>query len=150
MEFLYHSLLWWHWIAFGLLLVIAEIIVPLFVVIWFGLGAIVVGIVKFLFLTSFMTEISIWLLSSLLFLSIWWFFLRDKNVDKSGLAEYRLDTIGTVTQKIIPHQKGKVHFDIPVLGSSDWYAISDEMIDVGERVKIVEVNGQLIKVKKES
>jgi len=149
MDFLYHGLLWWHWIAFGLLLVVAEIFIPLFVVIWFGLGAIVVGIVVFLLETTFFTNLGLWIVLSLAFLFFWWFVLRDKSLDKSGLAEYRLDTLGTVTKEIKQHQKGKVHFDMPVLGSSDWHATSDELIGVGERVGIVEVNGQLIKVKKE-
>ena len=35
---------WWHWIVLGIGLVIAELAVPAFFVIWFGLGALLVGL----------------------------------------------------------------------------------------------------------
>ena len=35
---------WWHWIVLGIALVIAELAVPAFFVIWFGLGALLVGL----------------------------------------------------------------------------------------------------------
>ena len=41
MEF---ELLYWHWLVFGMLLVAAEIFIPSFTVLWFGLGALVVGL----------------------------------------------------------------------------------------------------------
>ncbi len=143
-----HELLWWHWIAFGLVLVVAEIIVPQFVVIWFGLSAIVVGIVKYIFSTTFTINLAIWIAISLILLYLWFKFFRDKKDIKSGQPDFRLDTRGIVTEDIKHGYKGKVHFDMPVLGSSDWYATSDEDIKSGQKVKIVEVNGQLIKVKK--
>ena len=31
--------LWWHWIVFGLCLGMAELVLPSFFIIWFGLGA---------------------------------------------------------------------------------------------------------------
>lgn len=142
------GLLWWHWIVFGLLLVVAEIVVPLFVVIWFGLGSIIVGAIMFLFATTFMTNLGIWIVISLLLLSLWFGYFKKEKIDKSGQPEFRLDTRGVVTEEIRHGYKGKVHFDMPVLGSSDWHATSDHDIEVGEKVKIVEVNGQLIKVKK--
>mgnify|MGYP000075370897 CR=1 FL=1 len=36
---------WWHWIVLGLGLVVAELAVPAFFIIWFGLGALLVGLV---------------------------------------------------------------------------------------------------------
>ena len=37
------QLLYWHWLVIGMLLVVAEIFVPSFTVLWFGLGALLVG-----------------------------------------------------------------------------------------------------------
>ena len=148
MDFLISNMLWWHWIAFGIILVVAEIIVPLFVVIWFGLGAIIVGIITLFLSLSFNTNFAIWLIVSLIIFGVWIKFFKKDTIDKSGQDDFRLDTKGIVTQSIKKGYKGKVHFDMPVLGSSDWYATSDEDIQKGERVEISEVNGQLIKVKK--
>jgi len=38
MEF---KILYWYWLVFGMLLIIAEIFIPSFTVLWFGLGAII-------------------------------------------------------------------------------------------------------------
>ena len=35
---------WWHWIVLGLCLVMSELVVPAFFVIWFGIGALLVGV----------------------------------------------------------------------------------------------------------
>ncbi len=35
---------WWFWVAFGLVLVILETVLPGFVLLGFGIGAVVVGL----------------------------------------------------------------------------------------------------------
>jgi membrane protein implicated in regulation of membrane protease activity len=57
-----------------------------------------------------------------------------------------LDVEGTVSVAIEPHRRGKVIFDSPVLGNTVWHASSDTAIAKGSRVRIVEINGQLIDV----
>jgi len=141
--------LWWHWIVFGLLLVVSEIIMPLFIVVWFGLSAIVVGIIDKLFDTSFSTELLIWIVLSVAFLASWFVFFKDKTISKSGQSDFTLGTKGIVTKEIKPHDKGKVKFDAPVLGSSNWFATADEELEVGTSIKIIDVKGQLLKVQKD-
>jgi membrane protein implicated in regulation of membrane protease activity len=141
--------LWWHWVVFGLLLIVSEIFMPLFIVIWFGLSAIIVGVVDKLFDTSFATEILVWTVLSVVFLALWFMFFKDKTISKSGQSDFTLGTKGIVTQAIKPHDKGKVRFDAPVLGSSEWFAVSDETIEVGAHIHIVDVKGQLLKVQKD-
>lgn len=149
-EFLSVSLLWWHWIVLGLILVVSEIFAPLFIVLWFGVAAILVGLFDLMFATSFMTELFLWIILSVLFLMLWLKFFKDKTVSKSGQSDFTLGTNGIVIHEITPSQKGKVRFDAPVLGSSEWFAIADEAIKEGEAIHIVDVNGQLLKVKKDN
>lgn len=148
-EFLSSNLIWWHWIVLGLILVVSEIFAPLFIVLWFGLAAIIVGLVDFTFATTFMTELFLWIILSVLFLTLWFMFFKEKTVSKSGQSDFTLGTNGIVTQDIKSHDKGKVRFDAPVLGSSEWFAIADEEIEVGTPIHIVDVKGQLLKVKKD-
>lgn len=148
-EFLSTNLLWWHWIVLGLVLVVSEIFAPLFIVLWFGLSAIIVGLIDLGFTTSFMTELFLWIILSILFLALWLLFFKDKTITKSGQSDFKLNTRGVVSQKIDLSQKGKVRFDAPVLGSREWQAIADEIIEVGVPVHIVEVSGQLLKVQKD-
>ncbi len=148
-EFLSTNLVWWHWIVLGLILVVSEIFAPLFIVIWFGLSAIIIGLLDLVFNTSFMTELFLWTILSVVFLTLWFMFFKDKTISKSGQSDFTLGTQGIVIQNIEANQKGKVRFDTPVLGSSEWFAVSDEEIEVGASIHIVDVKGQLLKVKKD-
>jgi membrane protein implicated in regulation of membrane protease activity len=38
------ELVWWHWMILGLGLGLLELVVPSFFIIWFGLGALLVGV----------------------------------------------------------------------------------------------------------
>ncbi len=148
MDFFIHSMLWWHWVVFGLLLVVSEIVVPLFVIIWFGLAAIIVGFIDFLFDTPFTLEIALWTILSVVLLVLWFKFFKGKSITESGQSDFRLETKGIVIKKIPHGERGKVRFEAPVLGSSQWHATSEENLEVGTIVHIIEVNGQLIKVAK--
>ncbi len=143
------SIAWWHWVSFGIVLVVSEIFVPLFIIIWFGLAAIIIGIMDLAFDTSLKTELLVWITLSVVFLWLWLKFFKDDTVSKSGQSDMALDTKGIVTKTIKVHDKGKVKFDTPVLGSSEWFAIADEEIKAGESIRIVDVRGQLLKVKKD-
>ncbi len=149
-EFLMHNLLWWHWIAFGIILVVAEIVVPLFVVIWFGLAAIMIGVLDLFLATAFIPEFALWIGLSLVLLFLWFRYFQQKDLTESGQADFRLDTKGIVTETIAHGERGKVRFEAPVLGSSQWQATSDETLQIGDVIRIVDINGQLIKVKKDN
>ncbi len=140
--------LWWHWIVFGLILVVAEIIMPLFVIIWFGLSAIIIGLIDLVFVISFNSEFTLWMLFSLLLLFIWFKFLKEKTETHSGQSDFRLDTKGVVIEAIPHGERGKVRFEAPVLGSSEWHATSDVTLEKGTVIRIEDINGQLIKVAK--
>jgi len=148
-DFLVANTLWWHWIAFGLVLIVSEIAVPLFVVIWFGLSALLVGFIDLAFATTFLQEFMIWIVLSILLLIVWFTFFKEKAISHSGQSDSKLSTKGVVIEKISHGERGKVRFEAPVLGDSEWRAISDETLEVATTVRIVEVNGQLIKVKKD-
>lgn len=147
-DFLVNHTHWWHWMIFGLVLIVTEIAMPLFVVIWFGLAALVVGLIDLLFATSFMTEIALWTIISVVLLLVWFKFFKEKGISKSGQSDFTLKTKGVVIEKIPHGERGKVRFEAPVLGSSEWNATSEENLEVATTIRIVEVNGQLIKVEK--
>ena len=42
------KLLYWHWLVFGMLLMLLELVVPSFTIFWFGLGGLVVGLLLLL------------------------------------------------------------------------------------------------------
>jgi membrane protein implicated in regulation of membrane protease activity len=147
-EFLTTNLAWWHWVILGLILIVAEIIAPLFIILWFGISAIIVGLIDLGFKTSLQYELMIWIVLSVTFLLLWFKFFKDKDISRSGQSDATLGTKGVVIEDIVLHKKGKVQFDSPILGSSEWFAIANEDIKSGSTIQIAEVNGQLLKVTK--
>ena len=145
-EFLNETVLWWHWIVFGIALLIWDMSMGTFFILGLGIAAIVVGVIDIFVDTSFTSELTIWMILSILVIATWFKWFREDPVTDSGQSNYRLDTLGIVMEDIQPHSRGKVTFDTPVLGNTSWHAISKVDIDKGTRVKIVQINGQLIEV----
>ncbi|HEY9189493.1 MAG TPA: NfeD family protein [Sulfurovum sp.] len=145
-EFLNETILWWHWIVFGIALLIWDMSMGTFFILGLGVAAIIVGAIDAWLDISFTAELSIWIVLSILAIAAWFKWFREKPVTESGQSNYRLDTLGVVMEDIQPHSRGKVTFDTPVLGNTSWHAISKVEITKGSRVKIVQINGQLIEV----
>lgn len=140
--------LWWHWMAFGLILVVAEIVVPSFVIIWFGLAAIVVSLIDWFWRISLGMQLLWWILFSVLFLYIWFKIYKPKTKTKAGQDNEAVGARGIVTESIVPPGRGRVVFKTPVLGSSEWVATADEQIEKGDTVINIQTLGNMLKVKK--
>ncbi len=146
-EYLNDSVVWWHWIILGLVLIISEMATGTFISLGLGVAGIFVGLIDLLLPMGFAYQLALWIiLSILLITALFKWFKSQPTVSNTGQSAYRFDTPGTVTQAIHPHQRGKVSFDSPVLGNTNWHATSDYELEKEARIKIIEVNGQLIKV----
>jgi len=146
MEWLDTHVLWWHWVVFGLVLVIGELLTGTFLLLGIGIAAVLVGLLGWLFPMSFTAELMLWSAAALGVVIVWYRSMRRASETDSGQSAYRVDTPGTVVEAIHPPQRGKVLFDEPVLGNREWPAFADTDIEQGARVRIIEVSGQLIKV----
>jgi len=77
---------WWLWAVGGIALIIAELIVPAFVLIWFGLGALIVSLLVAVFPTIGLTaELAAWLAVSL-GLAAFWFKIFKPNIHKTHVG----------------------------------------------------------------
>ena len=142
------SIVWWHWIVAGLVLLIIEMNVGAFIFLWLGIAAVIVGIADLFMDTAFTTEIVLWTILSILALIAWKRWFKEQTISTIGQSNHSFDTQGTAIQEIPAHKRGKVLFDTPILGNSSWYATAEETIPKGARVKITEVSGQIIEVTK--
>lgn len=144
------ELVWWHWMVFGLALGLAELAVPSFFLIWFALGALLVGAALLVAPElSLAAQILLWTLASAAMTVLWFKVLRDKsNLMRSGQADDVLGEIGVLVRAVQPFEKGEVRFQKPVMGSEVWPCLADEAIAAGERVRVLAVDGQLLKVGK--
>ncbi|WP_201353431.1 NfeD family protein [Hydrogenimonas urashimensis] len=152
MEYLGQYVLWWHWIVLGILLIAAEILIPSFVVIWFGIAALVVGGLDFFFQTSFTQELFLWTGISATLLAIYFlFFKKSETVPNVGQSEGEYADIPGVVIEVLDEGRYRARFDLPVLGDRVWIveAENGEVLKEGDRVLVDRVYGQIIKVRKE-
>lgn len=142
---------WWHWVVGGILLVIAELAIPSFFVVWFGLGALLVGLLLLLLPDLALTvQLALWTLASLVMLVLWF------RVFKPGFHKTRIGTadgevigeVGLLVGAVAPFERGRVRFQRPILGSDEWVCLADRPIAAGERVRVVAVEGSFLKVGK--
>jgi len=148
MEWLQQHILWWHWIVLGILLIVLEILLPGFVLLWFGVAAIVVGVVDYLFHPSFDTLLYLWSGLSVVSLLVWFGYFKKTPRSLIGQAEGEFAHItGEVVEKI-DQKRYKAVFDLPVLGDREWIVESHEPLEIGDKIEVVKVFGQILKVKR--
>ena len=56
---------WWHWAVAGIVLILAELAVPAFVLVWFGLGALLVALLTAVVEIGLTAQLATWLAASL-------------------------------------------------------------------------------------
>jgi membrane protein implicated in regulation of membrane protease activity len=142
---------WWHWIVAGLAFVLLELAVPAFFVIWFGLGAIIVGVVVLAIPALPMSaQIMVWVLASVAMVLLWFrVFRRNQHKTLIGTADGEvIGEIGLLVAAVEPFQPGRVRFQRPLLGTDQWPCHAETAIAAGERVRVVAVEGSFVKVTK--
>jgi len=143
---------YWHWIVFGIVLMLSEIFIGSFFIFWFGAAAVVVGLLILpLPDMSPTAQLIIWAVSSASFALAWFKLVKPLNVDKTkaGLSKEALvGEIGQVLQIPSGDKRGKVRFPAPVLGSDEWLIISHDTISIGDRVSVVDLSGNALIVEK--
>lgn len=145
------TLEWWHWEIAGLALVLLELAVPAFFVIWFGFGAMLVGLVLLLAPgLALSAQIGVWVLASVAMTVLWFrVFKRSQHKTLVGTAAGEvIGEIGLLVSAVAPFERGKVRFQRPVLGAEEWACVAESAIAAGQRVRVVSVEGSYVKVTK--
>jgi len=132
------------WIIVGLVVSALEMVIPGFVVIWFGVAAVVTGILAF-FIKSPGVQFAIFAgLSALLVVGSQIISRRISKPEPEPVGANRLRGVeGRVVKDIGPSEMGRVK----VLGE-EWRAESGIAIPSGARVKVIGVSGTHLKVEK--
>jgi membrane protein implicated in regulation of membrane protease activity len=136
------GLLWWYWIAFGIVLVVLELAAPGgFYFIFFGVGALTVGLLSaFDAAGPAWAQILLFSLLSLLCLGLFRSRLLGKLQGNQRASD--MDTlvgeVGTLVEDLTPGEVGKVE-----LRGTSWSAknTSPAALKRGERCVVVRVEG---------
>ena len=138
----------WLWVYVGAALMLLELVVPGFVLCFFGLSAATVGGLKFVLGDGFSMawQLAAFSAFSVLYIAI----LRRmlKKVFVGGKVETKTDfdhesvgRVGKVTVEIAPPISGRV-----LLGDAEWTAIADGPIAAGANVRVVAQDNLTMKV----
>ena len=138
------------WFLIGLVLLVAEMIIPGFIIFFFGLGAWFVAAVLLFVDISLNFQLVVFLVTSLLmlfllrkkFTSLFSGFIKEKQPDQLNVDDF-IGGTAIVTDEILPGTNGRVDFR-----GSTWKAIADTEIAAGEEVDVVEVDNLTLIVKK--
>ncbi len=140
---------WWYWAIGGILLILLELAIPAFFVIWFGLGALLVaGVMLVAGELSLTTQLLLWTLASLAMVVLWFRVfspLRHRTLIGTADGEV-IGEVGLLVGAVAPYQRGKVRFQRPILGSEEWACMAESNITAGERVRVVSIEGSYLKV----
>ncbi|MDO8314965.1 MAG: NfeD family protein [Rugosibacter sp.] len=147
------QILWWYWMVLGMGLALAELALFSFFIIWFAIGALLVGVALLVFPNlSFTAQVLLWTVVSIVMTVLWFRFFRHANKTRSGQADEALGEIGVLVSAIEPvgssSGRGEVRFQKPIMGAERWACLADESIAAGTRVKVLAVDGQFLKVGK--
>ena len=138
----------WLWIYAGAALMFLELVVPGFILCFFGLSAATVGVLRFLFGEAFTLT---WQLAAFSALSVLYIvilrhylqkvFVGSKVEAGTDFSNESVGRIGRVTAAINPPLTGRV-----MIGDSEWTAAAETAIAAGTDVKVVAQDNLTMKV----
>jgi hypothetical protein len=143
----FSTLLFWHWWLLGLVLVVVEMVAPGFFLLWIGLAAGVTGLIL-LILPGLGWEVQFLIFGVLAIASVAAarFYIRRNPIqtDDATLNRRGSQYIGHVfnLDEAIVNGVGKVRV------GDGWWRAEGPDLPAGERVKVVGVNGNMLKVEK--
>ncbi|MBT9235164.1 NfeD family protein [Pseudomonas inefficax] len=138
---------WWIWLVFGIALMLLELVLPTFFILWFGIGAVLVSLIS-LAAPSLQLDMQVllWVLMSSVTTALWFKLFRRKQPDVRWTAESVIGEVGLLTAGVSEFQKGRVRFQKPILGNEEWVCIANSEIAAGERVRLTAIEGNTARV----
>ncbi len=129
------NILWLIWLGVGVIFIVAELVVPAFIVIFFGVGALIAGATAF-FGSSVQVQLVVFGLSSLALIlllrrTMARIFTGDDAEDEEE-EDHAIGRVVEVAEAIEPPQPGRVKFQ-----GSFWTARSADPAPAGSMVRII-------------
>lgn len=129
----------WIWMAIGLVLVVVEIFVPSFFALFFGVSAIIVGLLSLMFPSISLAVLGV-LFSGISVISITVFFKLIKPRIKTTNTIPFADKVGIVVKVHSDTKTGVIMFPTPVENKEKWDIHSNDDLVLDEHYKAVGFN----------
>ncbi len=134
------ELAWWHWVAFGLALLVGDLLlVNSYYLVWLGLGAAAVGVLMLPFPgIGLVVQMVLWGVISIAMI-VAWIKLRGRFA-KLRRPESMIGVRGVVLDWA--GGKGSVKFQRPYGGRDIWQASSDHELSRGDSAQVTAVDAE--------
>lgn len=146
------QILYWHWIVLGIGLMAIEIVLPSFVALWFGAAAVLVGLLVLIIPgLPLALQVLCWVVFAILFTWLWFKYMQPlaKDRTKAGLSrEAIVGETGQVLSAPTTDRRGVLRFSAPILGADEWQFICDDVVNPGDRVRVIDISGNSLIVNK--
>ncbi|MFT6791288.1 MAG: hypothetical protein ACJA04_000488 [Cellvibrionaceae bacterium] len=149
-EWLDSTVLYWHWIVIGLLLITFEMLVPVFVLLWLGIAALTVGFLLSVFPMGISAQLTLWVILSFLLVALWHRFVSPRISDRTLAGLSREAIVGQVGLVIFFNRedgRGKLKFPAPIVGNDEWEFICTGTLNHGDKVEVKDISGNSLIVK---
>ncbi|UUM31233.1 NfeD family protein [Vibrio japonicus] len=140
------SVNYWHWLAFGLILLAAELLGAAGYLLWLGLSALLVGILLTFIPLSWQLQWMSFGSFSLVTTWLWWRrqLTHDKQSDEQrDLNQKQKQLVGQVLTLDEDFPKGKGRIKV---GDTTWSAKSETSLTAGTTVEITAVDGIILSI----
>ena len=145
------ELLYWHWIILGILLVLFELIIPSFTAMWFGLGAVFVGSLLWLYPDiSGGLQVLLWAIVSCLLTFFWFRVFKPRKRSQAVRRDQVEGEWGLVILPASEHKPGMIRFSTPLLGEDEWPYKCADALEAGEQAKVIDVQDDILIISKRS
>ncbi|HEV7374602.1 MAG TPA: NfeD family protein [Pyrinomonadaceae bacterium] len=147
------SLTWIIWTVLGVILIIAEVFTPGFVLLWFGIGALAAALAGLLgiaslplqFLIFALVSVSLTAASRTIFVN---YFSREREGNDLKMG---VDALPGKVGTVVSSSKGALHEGAVKVYGSTWTAYpaeGEEPLEAGERVTVERIQGASIYVRR--
>ncbi len=139
-------LLWWHWLLFGIVLLLADLaLINSYVLLWFGAGAVGAGFALLLFPMPLAGQVSVWGALSLALILAWIYLLRPyllarARVEAAGNTGELIGLAGIIVRA--GPNGGTIRFQRPAGGKDVWPFVSKKQFQTGRRVIVSGIDDQ--------
>ena len=141
----------WIWGIVGLVLLSAEMLLGTMDALWFGIAAVVLAVLTWLF-PHMPWPLQLFLFSALSLGALFLWRRHDKGTSTDlHIGQSQGDEIGRVgiiIEAVGPRQNGRIRFSQGVMGSREWAAVADEEIEADAEAAIVAIEGNRLRVKR--
>ncbi len=145
---MFEGLLYWHWVVLGFILLVVEMLAPGAIIMWFGVGALIVGGILYLLPDiAWEWQVFIFAIISLSSLFVWKNIKKDSKDDdtESGTLNQRGKALvgrRVPLKEAIVNGIGRVQID------DTFWRVEGEDLNEGELVVVVSSDGATLKINK--